>query len=86
MNKKIPQRTCVGCKQQKDKNLLLRIVHTPEGQIVIDKSGKLNGRGVYICKDTACLNKCIKSKAISRSLSCEISKDVYKQLEEELLG
>ncbi len=84
MPKKIPQRMCLGCQTKKDKRELVRIVRTPEGEIVIDPTGKKAGRGAYICNDMDCLNKVIKSKRLERNLETAISPEVYEQLKEQL--
>lgn len=84
MPKKIPQRMCLGCQSKKDKRELVRIVRTPEGEIVIDPTGKKAGRGAYICNDLDCLNKVIKSKRLERNLETAISPEVYEQLKEQL--
>lgn len=78
--KKIPERLCMGCNTSKNKSELARIVKNKEGQIFLDKTGKANGRGAYICNSTQCLEKAMKSKRISRSLSCEIPQEVYDSL------
>ncbi|MGN8817634.1 RNase P modulator RnpM [Oribacterium sp. HCP28S3_H8] len=81
--KKIPQRTCIGCGMKKDKKELVRIVRTPEGTLQMDLTGRMNGRGAYVCRDTACLDKALKRKALQRSLKEEISEDVILKLKEE---
>lgn len=81
--KKIPQRTCIGCGMKKDKKELVRIVRTPEGTLQLDLTGRMNGRGAYVCRDTACLDKALKRKALQRSLKEEISEDVILKLKEE---
>ncbi|MDD6283235.1 MAG: YlxR family protein [Oribacterium sp.] len=81
--KKIPQRTCIGCGMKKDKKDLVRIVRTPEGTLQLDLTGRMNGRGAYVCRDTACLDKALKRKALQRSLKEEISEDVILKLKEE---
>ena len=81
--KKIPQRTCIGCGMKKDKKELVRIVRTPEGTLQMDLTGRMNGRGAYVCRDTACLDKALKKKALQRSLKEEISEDVILKLKEE---
>ena len=80
MNKKKPTRTCMGCNQPKEKNELLRIVRTTDGNIEVDLTGKKNGRGAYICKDEECLNKVIKSKRLQRIFEKDIGEDVYESL------
>ena len=82
--KKIPQRLCLGCNESKDKRELIRVVRTKEGEIFLDKSLKANGRGAYICNNAACLQKAIKSKRISRALSCDISEEIYEQLRQAI--
>lgn len=78
--KKLPQRTCVGCNQKKDKTELIRIVRDSNGEISVDRTGKKPGRGAYICDDSNCLEKLIKSKRLSKVLESEISGDVYEYL------
>ena len=68
MQKKIPQRQCMGCRERKAKRELIRVVRTPEGDVKLDFSGKMNGRGAYICPQSECLKKAIRSKALDRSL------------------
>lgn len=80
-NRKIPMRSCVVTKEKLPKGELLRIVKTPEGEIVADESGKLNGRGAYIKKDITVLEKAKKSKILERVLETEISLDVYNEIE-----
>lgn len=82
--RKLPIRKCTGCGERFVKNSLVRIVKTPDGDIVLDKTGKISGRGAYICKSAQCLKKAVKGSRIDRSLSCSIPDDVYKKLEEEL--
>lgn len=78
--KKIPQRTCIGCNTSKDKKQLIRIVKNKEGQINIDKTGKLNGRGAYICDNKDCLEKAIKAKKLEKAFEIPISNEIYEQL------
>ena len=82
--RKLPIRKCTGCGERFEKNSLVRIVKIPSGEIVLDKTGKLSGRGAYICRSISCLNKAKKASRIERSLECSIPEDVYKRLEEEL--
>lgn len=81
--KKIPLRMCVGCRQMKPKSELVRIVKTPEGEIVIDKTNKLSGRGAYICKSGDCLKKCEKINALSHTFSMAVDKEIYSNLAKE---
>ena len=78
--KKIPQRTCIGCKEKKDKKDLIRIVKDKEGNITLDKTGRSNGRGAYICDNIQCLEKAIKTKTLARTFEMEIEETVYNEL------
>ena len=78
--KKIVQRMCMGCNAKKDKRDLIRIVMNKEGNISIDKTGKLSGRGAYICDNTNCLDKLIKTKRLERIFKTKIDEEIYKNL------
>lgn len=78
--KKQPQRTCMGCNEKKDKNQLVRIVKSKNGEISIDRTGKKEGRGAYICDNEKCLDKVIKSKRIEKILETSISQEIYESL------
>lgn len=84
--RKIPMRQCLGCNQHKPKAELLRVVRTPEGETVLDFTGKRSGRGAYICRDVACLRRVRKSHRLERSLDCSIPDTVYDRMEAELSG
>ncbi|MBQ8580396.1 MAG: YlxR family protein [Oscillospiraceae bacterium] len=84
MQKKIPQRQCMGCRERKEKRQLIRVVRTPDGNVQLDFSGKLSGRGAYICPDAACLQKARKAKSLERSLEVPIPDAVYDRLEKEM--
>ena len=84
--KKIPQRTCMGCNAKKDKNQLIRIVKNKDNEINIDKTGKMQGRGAYICDDIQCLEKVIKSKRLEKILDINISDEIYESLRGVILG
>ncbi len=86
MQKKIPMRQCAGCREMKPKRELIRIVRSPEGDISVDFTGKKSGRGVYVCNDTQCLQKAVKSKALSRALEAEVPQSVYDALKEQIEG
>ena len=86
MQKKIPQRQCMGCRERKEKRAMIRVVRTPEGNVTLDFGGKMNGRGAYICPDPECLKKALRSKALDRSLEVTIPEDVYARLEKEMEG
>ena len=78
--RKMPQRTCMGCNVKKDKNDFIRIVKNKQGKIAIDKTGKLEGRGAYICNNIDCLEKVIKTKRLERVLDTKIDKELYDNL------
>lgn len=82
--KKIPLRKCTGCNEMKYKKELIRVLKTPEGEIVLDKTGKKNGRGAYLCNSTECFQKARKSKGLERSLQIKIPDEIYEALEKEL--
>lgn len=84
MQKKIPQRQCMGCRERKEKRALIRVVRSPEGEVSLDFSGKKNGRGAYLCPNPQCLKKAIRSKALDRSLEVTIPQEVYDRLEKEM--
>ncbi|MEW8973473.1 MAG: YlxR family protein [Tissierellaceae bacterium] len=78
--RKIPLRKCVACNEHRPKKELIRVVKTSDGSIQMDLTGKLNGRGAYICPDMECLENAIQTKKISRSLEVEINDEVYEEL------
>ena len=82
--KKIPMRQCMGCSEHKPKKELLRVLRTPEGEVMLDFTGKKSGRGAYICRDVKCLKKARKSRRIERSLGVSIPEEVYDKMESEL--
>lgn len=82
--KKIPERRCVGCGETKEKKSLIRVLRTPEGEVVLDVTGKKSGRGAYICHSLSCFKKARKSKRFETNLSIEIPEDIYEKLEKEL--
>ena len=84
--KKIPLRTCVGCKEVKPKKELIRIVKNKDGVFAVDRTGKLSGRGAYICDDKACAQKLIKKKLLNHSFQMEVDLSVYEAIEEEFFG
>ena len=84
MQKKIPQRQCMGCRERKSKREMIRVVRGTEGIVSLDFSGKMNGRGAYICPDPECLKKAQRSKALERSLEVEIPEIVYERLQKEM--
>ncbi len=84
--KSIPQRTCIGCNVKKDKNDFIRIVKDNQNNISIDRTGKANGRGAYICDNIECLEKAIKNKKIEKSFKMEINNEVYENLRGVISG
>lgn len=84
MQKKIPMRQCLGCREMKPKRELIRVVRSPEGEISLDFKGKAPGRGAYICPAPACLKQAIKAKALERAFSTQIPEAVYEKLNEEM--
>ena len=79
--KKLPTRTCMGCNTKKLKKELIRVVKSKEGKISIDKTGKMPGRGAYICDDIECLKKAINSKRLEKCFETKISEDIYEELQ-----
>ena len=77
-------RMCVGCREMREKRSLLRIVKSAEGEISIDPVGKKPGRGAYICRDRACLERAVKQKQLERALEQRIDEAVYARLMEEI--
>jgi len=84
VQKKIPQRQCMGCRERKAKRELIRIVRGTDGVVSLDFTGKRNGRGAYICPDPECLKKARKARALDRSLEVSIPEEVYDRLEAEM--
>ena len=86
MQKKIPQRQCMGCRERKNKRDMLRVVRGTGGEVSLDFSGKLNGRGAYVCPDPECLKKARKTRALERCLEVAIPEEVYDRMEKEMEG
>ena len=84
MQKKIPQRQCMGCRERKAKKELIRVVRGTDGVVSLDFGGKRNGRGAYLCPDPTCLKKAQKTGALERSLEVPIPQEVYERLEKEM--
>lgn len=88
-NKKIPMRQCIGCQEMKAKKDMIRVIKTAsedgaETEIILDTTGRKNGRGAYLCPNSECLNRAIKSKGLERSFKMPIPKDVYEMLTKEM--
>ena len=86
MQKKIPQRQCMGCRERKNKRDMLRVVRGTDGEVSLDFSGKLNGRGAYVCPDPECLKKARKTRALERCLEVAIPEEVYDRMEKDMEG
>ena len=86
MEKKIPMRQCLGCREMKPKKDLIRVVRSPEGEISLDFKGKVSGRGAYVCPDPRCLKKAIKARALERAFSAQIPQEIYERLESQMEG
>ena len=84
MQKRIPQRQCMGCRERKAKREMIRVVRGTDGTVSLDFGGKMNGRGAYICPNPDCLKKAQRSKALERSLEVEIPAEVYERLSREI--
>lgn len=84
MAKVQPTRQCIGCREMKNKNELIKVVKTPEGEITLDLTGRMNGRGAYMCQSIECLNKAKKCRGLSKSFKMEVPDSIYLSLEKEL--
>ena len=84
MQKKIPQRQCMGCRERKAKREMIRVVRGTDSTVSLDFGGKMNGRGAYICPNPDCLKKAQRSKALERSLEVEIPAEVFDRLSKEI--
>ena len=84
VQKKVPVRQCLGCREHKPKRELVRVVRSPEGTVSLDFSGKANGRGAYICRNPECLKRAVKSNALERAFSAKIPEEVIANLVKEM--
>ena len=84
MQKKIPQRQCMGCRERRAKRDLIRVVRGTDGEVSLDFGGKAPGRGAYLCPDPECLKKAMKSRSLERSLETPIPQEVYERLAKEM--
>lgn len=82
--KQLPKRTCIGCNEVKLKKDLIRVVKNKENQIFMDKTGKANGRGAYLCNNIECLEKAIKTKKLERTFEMQIEEKIYEDLRGEI--
>lgn len=84
--RKIPLRRCTGCNEQKPKKELVRVVRSPQGEIALDRVGKMPGRGAYLCPSAQCLAKARKAKRLERALEAQIPPEVYERIEQVIEG
>ncbi|MCD8046080.1 MAG: YlxR family protein [Clostridiales bacterium] len=84
MSKKIPMRMCIGCRQMREKREMIRVVRQQDGTFVIDRTGKKNGRGAYLCKNPDCLNTAVKNHGLERSFGMSIPKETVSDLKKEM--
>jgi hypothetical protein len=82
--KKLPLRQCIGCGEMKNKKEMIRVLKTSEDEILLDTTGRKNGRGAYLCPSMECFKKAVKSKGLERSFKMAIPKEVYEALEKEM--
>ena len=82
--KKIPLRQCIGCGEMKNKSQMIRVIKTPAREILLDATGRKNGRGAYLCPSGECLKKAVKNKGLERSFKMAIPKEIYENLEKEM--
>ena len=85
-NTRVPLRTCVACRENKDKRELLRIVRTPEGEVLADETGRLNGRGAYVCNKKECFEKLKKTRILDKTFDMHVPEEFYEKTSEELFG
>ena len=84
--KKVPMRMCVACREMKPKKELIRVVRTPEGEIIADETGRKNGRGAYLCRSDVCFGKAIKTKALERALEHPLSEEALAYIRKVIIG
>lgn len=82
--KKFPQRQCIGCGEMKNKKDMIRVLKTPDGELVLDATGRKNGRGAYLCQSQDCLKQAVKGKGLERSFKMAIPQEVYENLAKEM--
>lgn len=84
--KKVPMRSCIACRETKPKKELIRIVKNKENEFFLDRTGKLNGRGAYVCDSEVCFNKLCKKKLLNGAFSMDVSAEIYNAITEEFFG
>lgn len=82
--KKIPLRQCIGCGEMKSKKEMIRVIKTAEDQILLDATGRKNGRGAYLCPSMECFKKAVKGRSLERSFKMAIPREIYETLEKEM--
>ena len=82
--KKIPLRQCIGCGEMKSKKEMIRVIKTAEGEILLDATGRKNGRGAYLCPSMECFKKAVTGRGLERSFKMAIPREVYETLEKEM--
>ena len=82
--KKIALRQCIGCGEMKSKKEMIRVIKTAEGEILLDATGRKNGRGAYLCPSMECFKKAVKGRGLERSFKMAIPREVYETLEKEM--
>lgn len=83
-NKRVPLRKCTGCQEMKSKKEMMRILRTAEGEIILDTTGRKNGRGAYVCCSMDCFEKAVKNKGLERSLKVRVPEETYESLKKEI--
>ncbi len=82
--RKVPMRKCLGCNEMKPKRELIRAVRSPSGEVALDRTGKAQGRGAYLCPDPECLRKARKKKGLERAFACAVPPEIYERMEAEM--
>ena len=82
--RRIPQRMCIGCQEMKSKRELVRVVRTPQGDLLVDDTGKMSGRGAYLCPQADCLRAAVKGKRLQRALEVDVPETVWQALEDKI--
>ena len=86
VQKKVPMRTCIACRQEKAKKELIRIVKKPDDTFSVDRTGKVSGRGAYVCDDEKCMEKIVKKKLLKNAFGVDVPDSVYLELQGEFFG
>ncbi len=86
IERKVPIRTCAGCQKERPQKELLRVVRTPDGQVLADRTGRLPGRGAYLCPARSCLEQAVRKKRLARTLRTAVPEEIVTQVEQWLDG